>query len=877
MVRCSNRPWKPIFENTNPKNRMKTQIKQLGALLILLLGTSQLWSQCRNFSYEYLDGNKVAARFTCGAERFWDLVNKPSYEVPRGSGKSACFAGSFWIGGLDTVGALHVAASTYRQAGDEFYAGPMRQGVAYNCGRGYTTPYDCNPEGALLLAGGKVANFYPNGFQVYDLQTQASMQRILPNDFLRTEALELQNGDLMLFSWFQSQNSRSLAMVFDANGFPMPQVDTLLFKHPNGAMTLLPNGKVLIADFNGIEIYDPVLHTSTLPAPIAVPALACGLTTMANGKVLLVAGLQTAVYDPILDSWTAGPATTNRFAPVLTNLPGGDVLITGGDVQSAATERYNPVTNTLTPGPNLPFAMRDHVAFYAGNQEILVSAGSPWAGDNDIYYVNVTTGATRNLRFPAAALPIAYDGTHLVTGFSDRADFVVVDPNTGRILDQRWQDVWKVSKVQVQQFQQDFTNQSINFANYPDIETWPGNGNVWAGEDAQLAPYIDLDNDGVYDPQNDGDYPCFPGDMALWWIFNDDGPHGESQGLPLGIQVENLSYIVDCNLSPCPDTALDYATFHHLEVTNHGIADLHDVYLGTFLDFDLGDSFDDFIGSDSALGLAFSYNGDANDDLPAGYGFNPPALGAMVLPNGQIDQMNSMMYWQNTAGLDGNPYTAIDFYNYLRATWKDGSHLLNNGVDGFQATGSGPATNFAFSGDPGFCGGAGTGWSEVSAANAPYDRRALQNYGPLNLGRGQEVVLDYAMVYARDLTRDNIGNVCKLKTDAATIQNWWATALDKSCFSIVTARPDPQAATAWSMELFPNPNAGNFELRLSQAPRRSIDLVLRNLQGQSVWLGQIPAGTQMLHIETLGLPSGLYLLQMIAGDDVSMHKVVIAH
>ncbi len=857
---------------------MKTQFKSLGALLILLLlGTSQLRGQCRNFAYQYLDGNKVSARVTSGAERFWDLVNAPAYEVPRGSGKNACFAASLWIGGLDSVGALHVAASTYRQSGHEFYAGPIRQGAAYNCGRGYTTPYDCNPDGALALTGGKVANFYPNGFQVYDLQTQTNIQRILPNEFLRSEALELQNGDLMLFSWQVGQSSRSLAMVFGANGFPMPQVDTLLFKHPNGAMTLLPNGKVLIADFNGIEIYDPVLHTSTLPAPQAVPALACGLITMANGKVLLVAGTQTAVYDPILDTWTAGPATMSRFGPLLTNLPGGDVLITGGDLQTAATERYNPSINTISAGPDLPFPMRDHVAFYAGNQELLVSAGSPWAGNNDIFYVNLTTGATRGLQFAAASLPIAYDGTHLVTGFSDRADFVLVDPTTGHILDQRWQDVWKVSKVQVQQFQQDFASQSIDFANYPDIETWPGNGNVSAGEDAQLAPYIDLDNDGDYDPQNDGDYPCFPGDMALWWVFNDDGPHEESQGLPLGIQVENLSYIVDCNLSPCPDTALDYATFHHQEIINHGLADLHAVHLGMFMDFDLGNPSDDYLGSDSTLGLAFVYNGYANDGTPVGYGLNPPAFGSVLLPNGQIDRMGSMMTWQNAFAPDGNPTLPMDYYNYLRATWTDGSHLLNNGMSGFQGTGNGSATNFAFSGDPGFCGGGPIGWSEPSAGNTPYDRRLLQSYGPLDLDQGAKIVLDYAMVYARDLTLDNVGNVCKLKVDAATIQNWWATTLDKSCFSIVTAKPDPQASPSWSMELFPNPNAGNFELRLAQAPRRTIGLVLRNLQGQIVWEGQIPAGSQLLQVETVGLPSGLYLLQMIAGEDVSMHKVVITH
>jgi Secretion system C-terminal sorting domain len=856
---------------------MKTHIKLLFFTLILGISTRSS-AQCFTYSYEFLDGNKVSARFSAGSDRFWDMVGSPAYEVPRGAGKNMSFAASMWVGGLDSVGGLHMAAATYRQGGNDFYAGPTRSGFAYTCGRGFSTPSSCKKDGAMFLSSGKVASFYPNGFQIYDPQTQTSIQRILPNDFLKYQSLELPNGNLMLVSWPILQTSPALAMVFDANGFPMPQIDTLYYNHTFGAMAALPTGKVLLVSFDGNELFDPVTHAKSLPAPFTGQSGYPSLINMANGKVFLAGWTTSAVYDPILDTWTAGPnLSAQRYDPTLVNLPGGDVLIAGGNTSVYGTDRYNPTTNLITAGPDLPIPMREMAAFLFGTQEVLVSQGLPYLARNDIFALNLSTGVARALHFPAASLPIDFDGSLMVLGLGNSQDFVYLDPTTGKILDQRWQDVWKVSKVQVQQFQQDFANNAINFAAYPDIQSWPGNGNVWAGEDAQLAPYIDQDNDGIYDPLHDGDYPCFPGDQALWWVFNDDGPHTESDGLPLGVQVENLSYIVDCNLSPCPDTALDYATFHHVEVTNHGLLDLHDMHLGMFYDFDLGNYSDDFVGSDSALGLSFVFNGDANDETVSGYGLNPPALGALVLPNGQIDHAGGSMYYENDFSVTGNPETASQYYGYLQGVWKDGSHLINNGHNGHQGSGPGPATNFIYDGDAGFCGGAPVGWTESSAGNQPFDRRLVQSFGPLSFPVGEEVVLDYALVYARQLSNDNLGSVCKLKADAALLKNWWVNELDKGCFSLITATPDAQVAEVLGMQVYPNPNAGSFVLRLEQPSRHAIGVAMLNLQGQQVWQGSLPAGGRTLQVETDGLPSGLYLLQVRDGGLQSMHKVVIAH
>jgi len=55
---------------------------------------------------------------------FWDL-NSAQFEVPKGSGKHAIFAHEFWIGGVDNGGQLKAAANTYRQGGNDWWAGPL--------------------------------------------------------------------------------------------------------------------------------------------------------------------------------------------------------------------------------------------------------------------------------------------------------------------------------------------------------------------------------------------------------------------------------------------------------------------------------------------------------------------------------------------------------------------------------------------------------------------------------------------------------------------------------------------------------------------------------------------------------------------------------
>lgn len=82
-------------------------------------------------SYFELNINNIRTRINVGGDKWWDLQNGPKYEVPKlplGSTQvavHALFAGSIWIGGIDETGQLKLAAQTYRQTGNDFWAGPL--------------------------------------------------------------------------------------------------------------------------------------------------------------------------------------------------------------------------------------------------------------------------------------------------------------------------------------------------------------------------------------------------------------------------------------------------------------------------------------------------------------------------------------------------------------------------------------------------------------------------------------------------------------------------------------------------------------------------------------------------------------------------------
>ncbi len=309
---------------------------------------------------------------------------------------------------------------------------------------------------------------------------------------------------------------------------------------------------------------------------------------------------------------------------------------------------------------------------------------------------------------------------------------------------------------------------------------YPAHGNVADGHDYYLAPFFDSDSNGIYDPLK-GDYPAFDlgenneryangrlrGDQNIWWVFNDVGNvHTESGANAIGLEIQAQAFGFATN------DEINDMTFYNYKIINRSTFTIEDCYMGVWTDADLGYYKDDFVGCDVERGLGYCYNGDANDEGSTGYGSNPPAIGidffegpiadandgidndrdGVIDEAGELISMSKFMYYNIGAGDQGDPNTATDYYNYVRGRWKNGASMEYGG-NGFNS--SGTPCDFMFPDDSDQDKYWGTGgvvvapWSEITAGNAPDDRRFLQSAGPFTLEPGAVNYVTTGVVWAQ--------------------------------------------------------------------------------------------------------------------------------
>ena len=322
---------------------------------------------------------------------------------------------------------------------------------------------------------------------------------------------------------------------------------------------------------------------------------------------------------------------------------------------------------------------------------------------------------------------------------------------------------WKVEALDINRFLQDFETGggSISQAQIPQsILAWPGRNNPYFTQfnsfplppDKDMAPFWDVNEDGVYDPFS-GDYPVIDSenegvyaDQMIWWVFNDKGnAHTESGGEAIGLEIRALAFGFATN------DEVNNMTFYKYVVENNSSATLDSVFFSQWVDPDLGNYLDDFVGCDTLNDLGIVYNGDNDDEgtAPAGYGENPPMLGVDFFKgpydeNGKQLGMSSFLYYNNDFTINGNPETVNHFYGYMAGVWKDGSPFTF-GDDGY---GGSEPFDFMFPSDP--SNNSDGAWSECSVGNTPADRRFLQTSGPFRLEPGVINDVIVGVVWVRD-------------------------------------------------------------------------------------------------------------------------------
>lgn len=363
---------------------------------------------------------------------------------------------------------------------------------------------------------------------------------------------------------------------------------------------------------------------------------------------------------------------------------------------------------------------------------------------------------------------------------------------------EKWDKHYKIEKAEIDAFRAAYLASTtlgtpFNLDDYPNVKNWPAFGETSDGNRVALAPYVSVSGDPFNYNPSAGDYPdtrpCSGGgtpDQAIWWVINDKGSvHTETGGEAIGLEIQMLAFAFTTA------NAINDMTFYKYKVINKSTYLLNDTYMGQWVDSDVGNAFDDYVGCDTTRGLGFAFNGDANDETAGGYGLNPPTFGVdffkgPVGDDGNLLDMTYFVYYENDFSLRGNPEVATHYYGYLRGYWKDGSRMVDNGKNGYPGTGAGPVTQFMYPGDAGWCGGSPSGWTEVTAGNTPYDRRFIESAGPFTLQPGAVNEIIIGAVWARGYYNAQLGSVCELLTADDIAQ-----ALFDNCFQLLDGPDAP--------------------------------------------------------------------------------------
>jgi len=390
---------------------------------------------------------------------------------------------------------------------------------------------------------------------------------------------------------------------------------------------------------------------------------------------------------------------------------------------------------------------------------------------------------------------------------------------------------WKVSSTEIIALKEAYAASPSGVAESEiaqSIKDWPAKGNVNAKGAANsslvinrdLAPFFDQDDDGLYNPTK-GDHPSIRvdcedifGDEMIFWVYNDKGNiHSETGGQAIGVQVNALAFAFQTS------DEINDMTFYRYQIVNKATLPIKDFYMGQWVDPDLGCFSNDYVGCDVSRGLGICYNGLSTDPDCAsrGYGDDPPIIGmdyfegpfadinfqdsirgidginVAVDPaidgqdndgDGEIDErderrklgMSAFTYYNNDFTVNGNPETAVHFYNYMLGKWKDNTPFTSDQCNGYGGT---EEATHMFPDEPNLPPHPES-WSECSCNNVPADRRFLQSSGPFTLEPGADNNITVGAVWIRPTGFD-----CGSFEETIGVVSDKAQALFDNCFKLL--------------------------------------------------------------------------------------------
>jgi hypothetical protein len=447
------------------------------------------------------------------------------------------------------------------------------------------------------------------------------------------------------------------------------------------------------------------------------------------------------------------------------------------------------------------------------------------------------------------------------------------------------------------------------------IRNWPAHGNTSLGQAADLAEFVDVNSNGVYEPLA-GDYPKIYGNDCVFSIthYRDNGDADKA------FEIHSYVYTQSCDTSETFDDVL----MRKVKLISRGV-EMDSLYFGGHFDGDIGNYNDDYVGSNVDLGLIYNYNADMFDEANAGrpgYNDTVPAQGIMVLKgfkqandgldngigiqpgesvngygyndgvtdNEYTGMYASMIYTGTNAPIGlSDPASAMGWYYMLNGFFQFGDALYygGGGFAGSPGVTSIPARymysgaedtyNFGTAGvNPGFS------WSEIepngtgSTSNAAGDRRGAYSFGKTVLNDGEAIELDYAYLIKRpDAPLATIFEpVEDLFVKAAAVRSSFLSN-DGPCGINFDPIPEDLGVEESTVNgdlytLYPNPTTGS--IRINGISQAGATIQVFDLNGKILQTVFDYKSMQVLDLS--GLDGNMFIVQITDGSTSSQKRVV---
>ena len=300
-----------------------------------------------------------------------------------------------------------------------------------------------------------------------------------------------------------------------------------------------------------------------------------------------------------------------------------------------------------------------------------------------------------------------------------------------------WDRIWNVSKEDVLKAREVFLEGDPCDQIPEVILNWPGRNNTnlaFLPADTHFGGFWDENGNGNYDPC-EGDFPVvviegcegfgsenfleqMPSEFSFYVMNDNAAQHEVSDATPMQLEVHVTSFTFKSQ------EAEGIIFFKH-KFINRASEDIRQMNFGQWIDFDLGCSTNDKIGSDEERQMIYAYNGSTevncgensleDQNIAAGFTFLRGPRGPFVIVEGS-DGQDSLVHpilgsgdfdtlaeqraskamiphdcFDTSQPDNCNPQSANDYFNLLNARNFDGSFALDN---------EGISTSFLFDGNP---------------------------------------------------------------------------------------------------------------------------------------------------------------------------------